>query len=369
MSPPAILRCHGVVTSRHGLAPRTRQLDLEIPRGELVALLGPAGAGKTALVRLLAGLVRPAAGRIEIDGRDVTDLPAGHRGLGIVFDSPALLPHLSLAGNVGFPLALRRLPRADRAVRVGRALALVGLEGQEARGVAEMSRAEQRRAALARALAVDPSVLLMDEPPDPLDPADRAEMQGILRRIHARLGLTIVYATRDAEAALALAQRIVVLHRGAVRQVGAPQAVYERPADALVARLTGETNLIAGRVAELDPDDDRVRVALDGPHALWAQRGDCGPVGSPAIVSVRPERVALAAARAADLSADALPALVRETVYRGDHMRVRLALPGGAEVTAKRPIAAADPRLVAGAEAAVAWQPEHALAFAPTDDT
>jgi putative spermidine/putrescine transport system ATP-binding protein len=190
-------------------------------------------------------------------------------------------------------------------------------------------------------------------------------MQLEIRHLHEQLGVTVVYVTHDQEEALTLSDRIAVFHQGAVQQLDAPAALYERPANAFVARFIGENNRLAGTVAEIDAVDGMARVALAGGRSLWAMRGDCGPPGAAAVVSIRPERIALAAGPAADLSEDAIPARVLETIYLGDHVRVRLALEGGAEVMAKRPIAAADPRLVPGAEAAVAWQPEHAIAFAP----
>ena len=152
---------------------------------------------------------------------------------------------------------------------------------------------------------------------------------------------------------------------GYAAKFDSPTVLYERPANAFVARFIGENNRLSGTVAEIDEDDGMVRVELAGGRSVWAVRGDAGAARAAAIVSIRPERIALAPGAAADLSEDAIPARVVETIYLGDHVRVRLALEGGAEVMAKRPIAAADPRLVAGSEAAVAWQPEHAIAFAP----
>jgi putative spermidine/putrescine transport system ATP-binding protein len=364
MSTP-IVRFLGVEKSYDGVTQVVRHLDLDIARGEFLTLLGPSGSGKTTTLMMLAGFETPTAGRIEVEGRDVSRLPPHRRGIGVVFQSYALFPHLSVAENVGFPLEVRGVARAERSARVARALEMVRLGGFGRRRPAELSGGQQQRVALARALVFEPSLVLMDEPLGALDKQLRAELQLEIRHLHEQLGVTVVYVTHDQEEALTLSDRIAVFHRGAVQQLDAPAALYERPANAFVARFIGENNRLAGTIAEHDEEDGMVRVALAGGQSLWAMRGDCGAVGAGAVVSVRPERIALAPGAAADLSEDAIPALVRETIYLGDHVRVRLALEGGAEVMAKRPIAAADPRLVPGAEAAVAWQPEHAIAFAP----
>jgi putative spermidine/putrescine transport system ATP-binding protein len=365
--PPAapIVRFLGVEKSYDGVSRVVRHLDLEIARGEFLTLLGPSGSGKTTTLMMLAGFEMPTAGRIELEGRDVVRLPAHRRGIGVVFQSYALFPHMTVAENVAFPLEVRGVPRAERAGRVARALDMVRLGGFGDRRPAQLSGGQQQRVALARALVFDPPLVLMDEPLGALDKQLRAEMQLEIRHLHERLGVTVVYVTHDQEEALTLSDRIAVFHRGAVQQLDSPTVLYERPANAFVARFIGENNRLPGTIAEVDEEDGMVRVALAGGRSVWAVRGDAGAERAPALVSIRPERIALASGAAADLSEDAIPARVVETIYLGDHVRVRLALEGGAEVMAKRPIAAADPRLVAGAEAAVAWQPEHAIAFAP----
>jgi putative spermidine/putrescine transport system ATP-binding protein len=363
--PAPIVRFLGVEKSYDGITPVVRHLDLDIARGEFLTLLGPSGSGKTTTLMMLAGFEAPTAGRIEVEGRDVSRLPPHRRGIGVVFQSYALFPHMSVAENVAFPLEVRGVARAERAGRVARALEMVRLGGFGERRPAQLSGGQQQRVALARALVFEPSLVLMDEPLGALDKQLRAEMQLEIRHLHEQLGVTVVYVTHDQEEALTLSDRIAVFHQGAVQQLDAPAALYERPANAFVARFIGENNRLAGTVSEIDAEDNMVKVALAGGRSLWAMQGDCGRVGARVVISVRPERIALAPGPAADLSEDAIPARVVETIYLGDHVRVRLALEGGAEVMAKRPIAAADPRLVAGAEAAVAWQPEHAIAFAP----
>jgi putative spermidine/putrescine transport system ATP-binding protein len=359
------VRFLGVEKSYDGVTPVVRHLDLDITRSEFLTLLGPSGSGKTTTLMMLAGFEAPTAGRIEVEGRDVSRLPPHRRGIGVVFQSYALFPHMSVAENVGFPLEVRGVARAERAARVSRALEMVRLGGFGDRRPAQLSGGQQQRVALARALVFQPSLVLMDEPLGALDKQLRAEMQLEIRHLHEQLGITVVYVTHDQEEALTLSDRIAVFHQGRVQQLDAPSTLYERPANAFVARFIGENNRLAGTVSQIDARNNMVSVTLPNGRSLWAMRGDCGTAGSRVVVSVRPERIALAPGPAADLSEDAIPARVVETIYLGDHLRVRLALKGGAEVMAKRPIAAADPRLVAGAEAAVAWQPEHAIAFAP----
>ncbi|WP_291297798.1 ABC transporter ATP-binding protein [Elioraea sp.] len=358
-----LVRFQGVEKSYDGVRFAVRHLDLDIARGEFLTLLGPSGSGKTTTLMMLAGFEQPTAGEILLEGRPIARLPPHKRGIGVVFQSYALFPHMTVGENVGFPLSVRGIGRAERDRRVARALDMVRLPDYGARRPSQLSGGQQQRVALARALVFEPPLVLLDEPLGALDKQLREEMQLEIRHIHERLGVTMVYVTHDQSEALTMSDRIAVFRDGAIRQLDTPQALYERPADAFVAGFVGENNRLAGRVAERDGDMAAI-VLADG-RRLWARRADAGAEGSPAILSVRPERIAVAAAAADDLGENALAATVAEVIYLGDHVRVRLSLADGAEITAKRPASAAMAGLVPGAAVAVAWQPEHAVAFAP----
>jgi putative spermidine/putrescine transport system ATP-binding protein len=358
-----LVRFQGVEKSYDGQRFAVRRLDLDITRGEFLTLLGPSGSGKTTTLMMLAGFEQPTSGEILLEGRPIARLPPHRRGIGVVFQSYALFPHMTVAENVAFPLSVRGVGRAEREARVARALDMVRLPDYGARRPAQLSGGQQQRVALARALVFEPPLVLLDEPLGALDKQLREEMQLEIRHIHERLGVTMVYVTHDQAEALTMSDRIAVFRDGAIRQLDTPQALYERPADAFVASFVGENNRLSGTVVE--DDGEMVAIALPDGRRLRARRADAGPRGSAAILSVRPERIAVAAASAEDLGEHALPATIVEVIYLGDHVRLRLSLAGGAEMTAKRPAAAAMAGLGPGAAVAVAWQPEHAVAFAP----
>jgi putative spermidine/putrescine transport system ATP-binding protein len=357
-----LVRFEGVEKSYDGRRLAVRRLDLAILRGEFLTLLGPSGSGKTTTLMMLAGFEQPTAGEILLEGRPIARLPPHRRGIGVVFQSYALFPHMTVAENVAFPLSVRGLGRAEREARVARALDMVRLAGFGDRRPAQLSGGQQQRVALARALVFEPPLVLLDEPLGALDRQLREEMQLEIRHLHERLGVTMVYVTHDQAEALTMSDRIAVFEGGAIRQLDTPEALYERPADAFVAGFVGENNRLVGTVAR--ERDGLVEIALASGRRLAARRADAGPPGSPALLSVRPERIALAEADAETLGGNALAATVAEVIYLGDHVRVRLALEVGGEITAKRPAAAAS-RLAPGAAVAVAWSPEHAYAFAP----
>ncbi|MGG5809880.1 ABC transporter ATP-binding protein [Falsiroseomonas sp. CW058] len=326
-------------------------LDLDVARGELLTLLGPSGSGKTTTLMLLAGFEVPDSGRILLEGRDIARLPAHRRGIGVVFQSYALFPHMTVAENVAFPLEARGVPRAERAARVARALEMVRLPGMAGRRPAQLSGGQQQRVALARAMVFEPPVVLLDEPLGALDKALREEMQFEIRALHQRLGLTMLYVTHDQAEALTLSDRIAVLAGGRLRQLSPPQALYDDPVDAFVAGFVGENNRLPGVVASRD--GALCRVTLEGGQEVAARAADAAP-GARCAVMVRPERVALAEA--------GLPARVVDVLFQGDHLRLRLALDGGAELVAKRPAGEAVPAM--GEAVRVAWPPDQARAFA-----
>jgi len=239
------------LTLGYGATTIVDALDLTVARGELIALLGPSGCGKTTTMRAIAGLLSPVSGRIELDGRDITRLSANKRNVGLVFQSYALFPHLTVFDNVAFGLKLRGVARAEIERRVRGALAGVGLADFAARRPAALSGGQQQRVALVRSMVVEPFLLLLDEPLSNLDARLRLEMRAELRRLQRELGVTMIYVTHDQAEALALADRVVVMRGGAIEQMGPPEEIYERPRSAFVARFMGFENsfaLTAGRL-------------------------------------------------------------------------------------------------------------------------
>ncbi len=337
-------------------------LSFEVGRGEFLTLLGPSGSGKTTTLMMLAGFEAPDRGRILLEGRNIVGVPAHKRNIGVVFQSYALFPHLTVAQNVAFPLSVRGRPRAEIAERVTSALAMVRLEGLGDRRPAQLSGGQQQRVALARALVFEPKLVLMDEPLGALDKQLRAELQAEIRRLHRELGVTMVYVTHDQEEALALSDRIAVFDEGRIRQIGPPQTLYDHPRDPFVAGFIGENNRLEGEVVGRD-EDGRLAVRLAEGAVVRAEPVDVLPSTRRVLLSVRPERIALAHAEAEDLGAEALAASVVETVFLGDHVRIRVRLADGSLVTVKRPAYALDARLKPGARVALAWSAEHAIAF------
>ncbi len=272
------------VGKQFGAFTALEDIDLSIPRGEFVCFLGPSGCGKTTLLRIIAGLEAHSRGTLVQDGRDISRLPPAQRDYGIVFQSYALFPNLSVADNVGYGLVNRRQPRAQVTARVDELLALVGLPGSGAKFPAQMSGGQQQRVALARALATSPGLLLLDEPLSALDAIVRVRLREELRALQRRLGVTTIMVTHDQEEALSVADRIVVMNQGRIEQVGTPLQIYREPASAFVADFVGKVNKLPA-VAEGE---------------RWFRCGDfrwqCPPgqgadyrVGTPVWLYLRPE--------------------------------------------------------------------------------
>jgi len=239
------------LTKRFGDAVAVDQLDLDVPDGALVALLGPSGCGKTTTLRLIAGFVEPDAGSIVLGGRTISapgaTLPPEHRNMAMIFQSFALWPHMTVAENVGYGLKLKKLSRVEHDLRVRAMLATVRLDSMADRYPSELSGGQQQRVALARALVVAPETLLLDEPLSNLDASLREEMRFEIRRLHEEFRTTSVYVTHDQAEAMTTADLVVVMHHGRVEQAGTPEAIFERPASAFVARFLGGTNILEGR--------------------------------------------------------------------------------------------------------------------------
>ena len=235
------------LTKTFGPTTAVRALSLIVNRGEILSILGPSGCGKTTTLRMIAGLETPTSGEIHVNGKNVTSVPARSRNIGLVFQNYALFPHLDVFENVAFGLRTRRLkPEGVVGERVRKALANVRMEAFERRAVHQLSGGQQQRIALARALAVEPEFLLLDEPLSNLDPSLREDLRDQIRSIVRHLNMTTIFVTHDQQEALSLADRIAIMDSGVCRQIGTPDEVYSRPADSFVARFLGKANVLAG---------------------------------------------------------------------------------------------------------------------------
>jgi spermidine/putrescine ABC transporter ATP-binding subunit len=325
------------VTRRYGAVVALDRLSLDIAEGEFVSLLGPSGCGKTTTLRIIAGLIPPTSGSVVIGGEPMAEVPVHRRNLGMVFQQYALFPHMTVAENVAFGLEARALGRPDVAARVREALALVKLTGKEDRYPRQLSGGQQQRVGLARAIAVKPRVLLLDEPFGALDRKLRLEMQAELRELQRRLGITAVFVTHDQEEALSLSDRIAVMNEGRLEQLGTPIEVYERPETPFVADFMGMANQLEATVT--GAEGDRIQAVTRGglPLALPGAGPPHRP-GARLLLTVRPEKIELDAG----LPAPGAPEHARRNVargkvaaftYRGDATHYEVRLDGGETLT------------------------------------
>ena len=304
-------------------------IDLSIRAGEFFSLLGPSGCGKTTTLRMVAGFERPSAGQILLDGSDLSDVPPDKRNVNTVFQSYALFPHLDVAENVSFGLRWQKVGKADARRRAEEALELVEMAEFAKRRPNQLSGGEQQRVALARALVLRPSVLLLDEPLGALDAKIRKQLRGELKQLQEEVGITFIFVTHDQEEALSMSDRIAVMNRGRVDQVGSAPDVYESPATVFVADFLGIANMMSVEAA--GPASGGCEVRL-GDFRLRACGGDTSVRGE-AIVVVRPERVEIRPHRA-DRPENCLPGLVDETVYVGSTLQVMVRLATGSVIQA-----------------------------------
>ena len=279
----SFLVIHGL-TKRYGNVEALADFDLSVERGEFISLLGPSGCGKTTTLQALAGFVDATSGSVVLDGKDITRVPPEERGLGIVFQSYALFPHMTVAANVGFGLEMRGVARDERNRRVARMLDLVHLSEYAARYPRELSGGQRQRVAIARALVIEPPVLLLDEPLSNLDAKLREAMQFELRRIQRKLGTTTLMVTHDQAEALSISDRVVVMHGGRIQQVDAPHRLYEHPRSQFISGFVGKTNLLRGTVRDgMLELAGGVRVAAGEGHAD----------GEALTIVLRPEKVTM----------------------------------------------------------------------------
>lgn len=322
---------------KYGSTAVVKAIDLDIRPGEFMTFLGPSGSGKTTTLNMIAGFTSSTSGRLEIDGRSVANVPPHKRDIGMVFQSYALFPHMSVFANIEFPLRRRRIPKAKRASMVNDALEMVRMTEYRDRLPSELSGGQQQRIALARALVYQPQVLLMDEPLGALDKKLRDWLQSEIKRIHQEVGSTFVYVTHDQEEALSLSDRIAVFNNGIIEQVGTGEELYERPQTLFVGTFLGESTVFRGAV--VSRDGDRVEIEC-GSARLRAE----GRIDAPeAAILVRPENLRLRAASAEDAisaTGDGIAVTVLSATYLGSVWRYTVQLPDGTAGLVRGPRAA-----------------------------
>ncbi len=320
------------VSCRYGDALAVDSVSLAVPPGTYVVLLGPSGSGKTTLLQMIGGFTVPSAGRVLIGGEDVTHVPPARRPTATVFQDYALFPHLGVAGNVGFGLSVRGVPKPQIAERVAQTLERVGLAGYGARAISAASGGQRQRIALARALVLEPTLLLLDEPLGALDLSLRRQMQDELRRLQRAEGRSFVHVTHDQEEAMAIADLMVIMNRGRIEDIGPPTRLYERPRTRFAAQFLGESAIIEGHVAV----SAEGRIAVDTPCGRLHVDGERAP-GAAVALALRPEALCVGA-DAGRAGAQSLGRLrVSERVYQGSFMRLAGNTDSGVRLLAKLP--------------------------------
>ncbi len=327
-----------------------QDVDFKIRKGEFVALLGPSGCGKSTTLNILAGLLPATSGGIFLDEVRIDTLRAEERGFGMVFQNYALFPHMSVRKNIGFGLAMRRRPKAEIARKVEEAIAMVRLVGQEDKLPGRLSGGQQQRVAIARAIVVEPPLVLMDEPLSNLDAKLRLEMRAEIRRIHSTLGATTIYVTHDQEEALSLADRIVVMREGRVRQIGSAPDLYARPDHLDVAEFMGFRNRVAGTLTALD--GEAASVAVGGATLRGLARAPMR-VGEAVSIGARPDDVS-----PSEIADGALPATLSSAEFHGASFMCSGTGPDGAELWFRAPR-----RPALGEKVLLAFDPGKTLVF------
>jgi putative spermidine/putrescine transport system ATP-binding protein len=356
----AVVELQGLTKSYNGQV-AVSNTNLKIASGEFFSLLGPSGCGKSTTLRMLAGFVTPDAGSILIDGEDIVSRPPEKRDIGIVFQNYAIFPHMNVAANIGFGLRMRKVDRATIAKKVDDALKQVGLSGYEKRYQKQLSGGEQQRVALARVLVTEPRILLLDEPLSALDKTLREEMKYWIKDLQKSLGITTIYVTHDQSEALTMSDRIGVMSKSRVVQVGTPTEIYERPADLFVTTFIGESNLLNAKVGTSTRDGLELILA-DGSRVTAPPREGLAP-GRRVKLVIRPENVRLGDA---DIEGQAsLTATIEARIYQGALIRYRLKA-AGQEIVAEAQNHAGQRQYEPGSKVTVSWRPERTEAL-PVD--
>ncbi len=306
----------GALSKSYGANAVVRQVDLNIEKGEFISLLGPSGCGKTTVLRMLAGFETPNAGQITVDGQDITHLSPAQRNVGMVFQAYALFPNMTIADNVAFGLKVAGRPAAEIKARVAEMLDLVKLPALGDRFPYQLSGGQQQRIALARALAVSPRILLLDEPLSALDAKIRVSLREEIRSVQRKLGITTVFVTHDQEEALSMSDRVVVMSEGRIEQLGTPVEIYNQPRTRFVASFVGTLTILSARIVEPE-----ARTLMIGEQLVRTKVPLAGKAGQEISVALRPEAISLGKGRA---TTNSLPAQVTDVNFLGSIVRVKM---------------------------------------------
>ncbi len=336
-----------------------KDLNLDILRGEFVTMLGPSGSGKTTCLMMLAGFEPTTHGDITLKGVSINNVAPHKRGIGMVFQNYALFPHMTVNENLAFPLEVRKMSKAEIETKVKRALDMVQLGGFGHRRPGQLSGGQQQRVAVARALVFDPLLVLMDEPLGALDKNLREQMQYEIKHLHEELGITVVYVTHDQTEALTMSNRIAVFDDGIIQQLATPDALYEKPENAFVARFIGENNKLLGRITEIN--GTACSVDIDGGGKVRALPVNVDGVGERTMLSLRPERVFIRPAEGS--CPNVFEGRVEELIYLGDHIRTRINVCGNDEFIVKIPNASGHAALRRGETVEIGWKMEDCRAL------
>ena len=341
-----MVRLEGV-GRRYGPVTALHHIDLDVQQGEFMTLLGPSGSGKTTLLNMISGTITPTSGHVWIEGKDVTRLPSSARGLGMVFQNYALFPHMTVAENIAFPLRVRRLPEAEIRRKVAEALDLIRLPEVAGRKPKALSGGQQQRIAIARCLVYRPSLVLMDEPLGALDKKLREQMQLEIKRLHALLGMTILYVTHDQEEALVMSDRICLMRDGRIEQLGTASDLYFRPRTLFAADFLGESNLLD---AEITPG-----AAVRACNLLIPGIPQPGPPG-PCKILIRPEKLRILAE--AEHAPCVVRAVLEDVIFAGGVTLLRARTADGILLSAKLLTAEQQLHLQPGAPLRLGWSPQ-----------
>jgi len=352
--PPTALSIRNL-TKRYGKVAAIDDVTLDIAQGEFLSLLGPSGSGKSTILMAIAGFVTPDHGEILLNGEKIDALPPEKRQFGVVFQGYALFPHMTVRGNIAYPLKLRGFKGEELDKQVERTIDLVHLSAFADRMPRQLSGGQQQRVALARALVFDPSVVLLDEPLSALDKKLRAELQFELRSLHQRLGTTFVNVTHDQEEAMTMSDRIVILRDGAIQQIGAPDQLYNRPETRFVADFLGRANFLEGTVAKINGVE--LKITVNGIEVRHAKDRDAAATGEKTLLALRPERMAVISPDRARADLNCIEGHVQTSAFVGSQYVYVVDTPLGL-LESQMPAFEAGPLLQPGANVAVTWSPE-----------